>query len=96
MLKEGYLYKKLSITSISWLAVQPSENEIAKFSAAKMDNAEDLNWLSLVYGEQKRIRVAESENDIENKGESGSRNGYEVHDIVLFGCVSNFSLFQYF
>lgn len=82
MLKDGYLYKKVSIGSlISW-GVQPSSSELLMFTEVTKHTDVDLNWFSSIYGTHKKKPVAESSED---KTTNVMNNGYNLHDLVLFG-----------
>ncbi|XP_077220123.1 kow domain-containing transcription factor 1 [Tasmannia lanceolata] len=49
MLKDGYLYKKVSIGSLSYFDIRPSAVEQQKFNVPK-DASNDSEWLSSLYG----------------------------------------------
>ena len=57
MLKDGYLYKKVSIDSLSCAGVVPSEEELLKFKSSEKNEADDLEWLSQLYGDWKKKRT---------------------------------------
>ncbi|KAF3945897.1 hypothetical protein CMV_027775 [Castanea mollissima] len=46
MLKDGYLYKKVSIDSLSCSGVMPSEEELLKFKSSENNETDDLEWLT--------------------------------------------------
>ncbi|XP_042427174.1 protein RNA-directed DNA methylation 3-like isoform X1 [Zingiber officinale] len=82
MLKDGYLYKKVSIGSlISW-GVQPTSSELLMFTEVTKHTDVDLNWFSSIYGTHKKKPVTESSED---KTTNVMENGYNLHDLVLFG-----------
>ncbi|KAK3007686.1 hypothetical protein RJ639_013726 [Escallonia herrerae] len=88
MLKNGYLYKRVPIDSLSFWGVMPSEDELLKFEFSKNDESNDLEWLSELYGEEKKKRTIYSSKG-GGKGEASSSSSlesvFEVHDLVLFG-----------
>ncbi|XP_058074942.1 protein RNA-directed DNA methylation 3-like isoform X2 [Magnolia sinica] len=84
MLKDGYLYKKVSIGSLCCWDIQPSPNEIQNFKIARKDASEDLAWLSVLYGDSMEgvdMTGEASESNLESK----SGNSFELHDLVLLG-----------
>ena len=89
LLKDGYLYKKVPIDSLNLWGVIPTEDELLKFETpAKNDESNDLEWLSQLYGEEKKTRPIMSDKG-GGKGEGSSsssmENSLEVHDLVLHG-----------
>ncbi|XWS75210.1 hypothetical protein CRYUN_Cryun01aG0066000 [Craigia yunnanensis] len=46
LLKDGYLYKKVSLDSLSCWGVMPTEEELLKFSHSDNNESDDLEWLS--------------------------------------------------
>lgn len=54
MLKDGFLYKKVSFDSLSFWDINPSEDELLKFAPPSTDASDNLEWLSQLYGEQKK------------------------------------------
>lgn len=54
MLKDGFLYKKVSIDSLSFWDVNPTEEELQKFTLPSNDESDNMEWLSQLYGEQKK------------------------------------------
>ncbi|KAF9618156.1 hypothetical protein IFM89_000559, partial [Coptis chinensis] len=87
--KDGYLYKKVSIESISYVDVVPSTDELLKFKPYKKDTSDDAEWLSHLYGEQWKKRLSECSNGATkgSEGTSGSKKGdqFQLHDLVFFG-----------
>lgn len=88
MLKDGYLYKKVSVDSLNCWGVKPTEDELLKFEPSKNDESNDCEFLSLLYGEKKKKRHVVSGKG-SCKGDSSSsfglENKFEVHDLVFFG-----------
>lgn len=88
MIKDGFLFKKIPIDSLSCWNVVPSEEEILKFRTSENNESDNAEWLSQLYGERKKKKV---NNDVQmqGKGESSSgpisTNSFEVHDLVCFG-----------
>lgn len=88
MLKDGYLYKRVSIDSLNCWGVVPSDEELLKFMPPDRNESADLEWLSQIYGEQKKKRTV-----IMDKGggkgdcSSGSSlgNSFELYELVCFG-----------
>lgn len=88
MLKDGYLYKKVSIDSLSCSGVMPSEEELLKFKSSENNETDDLEWLTQIYGERKKKRVIRSDKGGgKGEGSSGSSgvNSFDLHDLVCFG-----------
>lgn len=92
MLKEGYLYKKVSIDSLCFWGVMPTETELLKFEPHKNDEPQDTEWLSQLYGERKRKRTIKQDKGNGKGGEKGegssnstNGNSFEVDDLVFFG-----------
>ncbi|KAF5208199.1 Transcription elongation factor spt5, partial [Thalictrum thalictroides] len=88
-LKDGYLYKKVSIESISYVDVVPSADELLKFKPYKKDASDDAEWLSHLYGEQKKKRSSEcskgTDKGLEGTSETKKGNDFKLHDLVSFG-----------
>ncbi|PIA34337.1 hypothetical protein AQUCO_03800139v1 [Aquilegia coerulea] len=88
-LKDGYLYKKVSIESISYVDVVPSADELLKFKPYKKDASDDAEWLSHLYGEQKKKRLSEcskgTAKGLEGTSETKKGNDFQLHDLVSFG-----------
>ncbi|XP_008794002.2 protein RNA-directed DNA methylation 3 [Phoenix dactylifera] len=82
MLKDGFLYKRVSIGSVICWGVQPSDMELLKFSSVGKDGDEHLNWVSSVYHGRNKMRPTEAADQqvLAKKG-----NGFNLHDFVLFG-----------
>lgn len=74
MLKDGYLYKKVPINSLS-CGVIPSEDDILKFGPSKHDDFNDHEWLSQLYNEQERQLMVLQSDSLEI--------GFKVHDMVF-------------
>ena len=88
LLKDGYLYKKVSIDSLSCWGVMPTEEELLKFSHSDNNESDDLEWLSQLYGEKKRKNTITNDKGGE-KGEGssglGMENSFELRNLVCFG-----------
>ncbi|KAG0475661.1 hypothetical protein HPP92_015347 [Vanilla planifolia] len=78
MLKDGYLYKKVSTCSLIYWGVQPSAAELMKFENMGKDEVKDTSWLSSVY--KARMKKKESETSDPKDGDKSNHNG---------GCKSN-------
>ncbi|KAL7148547.1 hypothetical protein ABFS83_06G186000 [Erythranthe nasuta] len=90
MLKDGYLYKKVSIDSLSFWGTLPTEDELLKFEPSNKDESIDVQWLSQLYGEKKKKEVEgvkKDKGDGKSKGSTSASMGsnFEVHDLVFFG-----------
>ncbi|VFQ83649.1 unnamed protein product [Cuscuta campestris] len=91
MLKEGYLYKKMSVDSLCLWGVMPTETELLKFEPPKKDEPLDTEWLSQLYGERKKKQTIKNDKGTGKGGEkaegssSSSNNNFEVDDLVFFG-----------
>ncbi|KAK9190118.1 hypothetical protein WN943_018719 [Citrus x changshan-huyou] len=88
MLKDGYLYKKVSIDSLSCWGVVPSEEELLKFQPSESNESADLEWLSQLYGERKKKRTTiVGKGGDKGEGSSGSslENSFELYELVCFG-----------
>ncbi|XP_038884298.1 protein RNA-directed DNA methylation 3 isoform X2 [Benincasa hispida] len=87
MLKDGYLYKKISLDSLSW-GVIPSEDELLKFKPPESNESNDVEWLSQLYGEKKKkkdIRTEKGGGKGEGSSGSSSTSSFGDHDLVCFG-----------
>ncbi|KAK1409632.1 hypothetical protein QVD17_36161 [Tagetes erecta] len=88
-LKDGYLYKKVPLDSLSFWDVRPSEAELIKFTPANKEESNDAEWLTGLFGERKKKGPSVSKINTGGKGESSSssamENGFEVPDLVLHG-----------
>ncbi|XP_043704580.1 protein RNA-directed DNA methylation 3 [Telopea speciosissima] len=89
MLKDGYLYKRVSIESLCCWDVVPSADELQRFEASKEHQSDDTEWLLGLYGEGRGKFPEMSDNEKTNvsKGTSGTMHGsgFELHDLVFFG-----------
>ncbi|KAK6933434.1 NGN domain [Dillenia turbinata] len=93
LLKDGFLYKKVSIDSLSFWGVQPSEAELQKFEPPKKDESDASEFLTQLYGEKiKKLPTLSDKRDGKGKMEKGecscgpsSENEFELHDFVLVG-----------
>ncbi|XP_010543567.1 PREDICTED: protein RNA-directed DNA methylation 3 isoform X2 [Tarenaya hassleriana] len=86
MLKDGYLYKKVSLDSLcSWGAV-PSKDEILKFMPVGRKEAGDVEWISEIYGEEKKKTVQVGRAGGKGESSSGSipENGFGLYNLVCF------------
>lgn len=88
LLKDGYLYKKVSLDSLNLWGVVPKEEELLKFAPSENDEVNDLEWLTQIYGEPKNKRVIRGDKG-GGKGEGSSSSngvdGFELYDLVCFG-----------
>lgn len=79
MLKDGYLYKKVSIDSLSCNTVTPSEQELLKFRPSENFESDDPEWLSQLYGQQKKKQTMEVDKR-GGKGDGSSGSIGKVED----------------
>lgn len=94
MLKDGYLYKKISIDSLSFWGVVPTDDELLKFEPAKKDGSTDEQWLSQLFGEKKKKEVKQmkpGKGGGKSEGSSSAipENNFELHDLVFIGYISD-------
>lgn len=97
MLKDGYLYKKIAIDSLSFWGIVPTEDELLKFEPAKKDESTDVQWLSQLFGEKKkkevkRIKPLPDKGGGKSEGSSSANpeNNFELHDLVFIGYISDY------
>lgn len=90
-LKDGYLYKKVPLDSLSFWDVRPSQAELIKFAPANKEESNDAEWLTGLFGERKKKGPSVSNINTGGKGEGSSssamENGFDVPDLVLHGYV---------
>ncbi|XP_038678845.1 protein RNA-directed DNA methylation 3 isoform X2 [Tripterygium wilfordii] len=88
MLKDGYLYKRVSIDSLSFWGVMASEEELLKFRNPENNESQDMEWLTQLYGDRKRKKILGSDKGLEKgEGSSGADvvDDSELHSLVCFG-----------
>ncbi|KQK05519.1 protein RNA-directed DNA methylation 3 isoform X2 [Brachypodium distachyon] len=56
MFKDGFLYKRVALSSLIYWGIQPTDTELLKFSSSPSikSSADDMDWLSSMYGQKKR------------------------------------------
>uniref|UniRef100_J3M8P4 KOW domain-containing protein n=1 Tax=Oryza brachyantha TaxID=4533 RepID=J3M8P4_ORYBR len=56
MFKDGFLYKRVALSSLIYWGIQPTEAELLKFSSSpsNTNSTDDLEWVSSMYGRKKR------------------------------------------
>ncbi|KAF0925336.1 hypothetical protein E2562_016028 [Oryza meyeriana var. granulata] len=56
MFKDGFLYKRVALSSLIYWGIQPTETELLKFSSSPTNTSstDDLDWVSSIYGPNKR------------------------------------------
>ncbi|KAK9153877.1 hypothetical protein Sjap_001357 [Stephania japonica] len=84
-LKDGYLYKKVSVQSLKYLTELPSAEELEKFNPSNEDKSDDMEWLSQLYGEKRKCSSESSERT--SKGESTS--GTKKHSSKSMKATTN-------
>ncbi|KAL0903619.1 hypothetical protein M5K25_028011 [Dendrobium thyrsiflorum] len=60
MLKDGYLYKKVSMGSLIHWGVQPTSDELMKFEELDKDEVKDVGWLSSIYKARMKKKLPET------------------------------------
>ncbi|CAN6332486.1 unnamed protein product [Urochloa humidicola] len=101
MFKDGFLYKRVALSSLIYWGIQPMETELLKFSSSPINraSADDLDWVSGIYGPKKRNLPAERDNKSPSskiksskasKASTSTENyddndEFNLHDLVLFG-----------
>ncbi|KAH0462249.1 hypothetical protein IEQ34_009824 [Dendrobium chrysotoxum] len=60
MLKDGYLYKKVSMGSLIHWGVQPTSDELMKFEELDKDEVKDVGWLSSIYKARMNKKLPET------------------------------------
>lgn len=86
-LKDGYLYKKVPLDSLSFWDVRPTEAELIKFMPANKEESNDVEWLTGLFGERKKKKQTVNNDKTGEKGEGSSsmENSFEVPDLVFHG-----------
>lgn len=95
MLKDGFLYKKVCLDSLTSCGVKPSKEEILKFTPLEEKETGDVEWISEIYGEEKKKKnipagkgVEKGEGSGGGKGEgsseSQSESSHELYNLVCF------------
>ncbi|RCV17033.1 hypothetical protein SETIT_3G186400v2 [Setaria italica] len=101
MFKDGFLYKRVALSSLIYWGIQPTETELLKFSSSPINraSADDLDWVSSIYGPKKRNLPAErgikspsskTKSSKASKASTSTENyddndEFNLHDLVLFG-----------
>ncbi|WVZ99160.1 hypothetical protein U9M48_044499 [Paspalum notatum var. saurae] len=103
MFKDGFLYKRVALSSLIYWGIQPTETELLKFSSSPSNrvSADDMDWVSSIYGPKKRnLPVEQDMNPSSSKMKSSKasnlkastsnedyddNNEFNLHDLVLFG-----------
>ncbi|VAH20895.1 unnamed protein product [Triticum turgidum subsp. durum] len=59
MFKDGFLYKRVALSSLIYWGIQPTDTEILKFSSSPSikSSADDMDWVSGIYGHHKKRNV---------------------------------------
>lgn len=95
MLKDGFLYKKVSSDSLSSWGIIPSKEEILKFAPVERKETGDTEWISEIYGEEKKKKIRPTGKGVgkgegsgggkgEDSPESNSESSYELYNLVCF------------
>uniref|UniRef100_A0A1J3CTC2 Putative transcription elongation factor SPT5-like protein 1 n=1 Tax=Noccaea caerulescens TaxID=107243 RepID=A0A1J3CTC2_NOCCA len=95
MLKDGFLYKKVSLDSLSSWGIIPSKEEILKFAPVERKETGDTEWISEIYGEEKKKKIRPTGKGVgkgegsgggkgEDSPESNSESSYELYNLVCF------------
>ncbi|KAJ9175488.1 hypothetical protein P3X46_014038 [Hevea brasiliensis] len=88
MLKDGYLYKRVSVDSLSCWGVTPPEEELVKFQPSENNESDNSEWLKQIYGSPKKKRIignGKGADKGESSSGSGAHNSFELYDLVCFG-----------
>ncbi|XP_056847495.1 protein RNA-directed DNA methylation 3 isoform X2 [Raphanus sativus] len=104
MLKDGFLYKKVSLDSLTSCGVKPSKEEMLKFTPLEEKETGDVEWISEIYGEEKKKKSiptgkgggkgegsggGKGEGSGLEKGEGSSESNSESsHDLYNLVCFS--------
>uniref|UniRef100_M4CZ23 KOW domain-containing protein n=1 Tax=Brassica campestris TaxID=3711 RepID=M4CZ23_BRACM len=75
MLKDGFLYKKVSLDSLTSCGVKPSKEEILKFAPLEEKETGDVEWISEIYGEEKKKKSIPAGKGVEKGEGSGGGKG---------------------
>uniref|UniRef100_A0A1J3I9E5 Putative transcription elongation factor SPT5-like protein 1 n=1 Tax=Noccaea caerulescens TaxID=107243 RepID=A0A1J3I9E5_NOCCA len=95
MLKDGFLYKKVSLDSLSSWGIIPSKEEILKFAPVERKETGDTEWISEIYGEEKKKKIRPTGKGVgkgegsgggkgEDSPESNSESSYKLYNLVCF------------
>ncbi|XP_078436037.1 uncharacterized protein LOC144706850 [Wolffia australiana] len=76
MLKDGYLYKKVSFFSLIFAGVKPSKAELLKFEPSPKEEPQDTEWMNGLY---------EGHCSKNSTDTLGNRNVFQAYDLVSFG-----------
>lgn len=89
MLKDGYLYKRVSLDSLSFWGVMPTEEELLKFQPPENNESSEVEWLAELYGDKKKkkrtVKYEKGGEKGEGSSSSTSTKKYELYDLVSLG-----------
>lgn len=91
MFKDGFLYKKVALDSLSCWGIEPTKEQLLKFAPSENNESTDLEWLSQLYGEQKKeqkkqtVTAEKGGKGGEGSSSSSSVNNFELYELVCFG-----------
>ncbi|KAJ3696098.1 hypothetical protein LUZ60_001475 [Juncus effusus] len=99
MLKNGYLFKRVALTSLIYWGVEPTESEKNKFRDIESEEGAELEgWVDNLYDRKKKKKMRETGGSgsgsagADLKASSSAQvddddedEGFGVHDLVLFG-----------
>ncbi|CAH8379873.1 unnamed protein product [Eruca vesicaria subsp. sativa] len=75
ILKDGFVYKKVSLDSLTSCGVKPSKEEILKFTPLEKKDTGDVEWISEIYGEEKEKKSLPTGKEREKGEGSGGGKG---------------------
>uniref|UniRef100_A0A0E0DTM4 KOW domain-containing protein n=1 Tax=Oryza meridionalis TaxID=40149 RepID=A0A0E0DTM4_9ORYZ len=78
MFKDGFLYKRVALSSLIYWGIQPTETELLKFSSTPTNTSstDDLDWVSSMYGPKKRNIPKEPDMEPSSSKASSSKGKY--------------------
>uniref|UniRef100_A0A0E0PPQ0 Uncharacterized protein n=1 Tax=Oryza rufipogon TaxID=4529 RepID=A0A0E0PPQ0_ORYRU len=78
MFKDGFLYKRVALSSLIYWGIQPTETELLKFSSTPTNTSstDDLDWVSSMYGPKKRNVPKEPDMEPSSSKASSSKGKY--------------------
>lgn len=78
MFKDGFLYKRVALSSLIYWGIQPTETELLKFSSTPTitSSTDDLDWVSSMYGPKKRNVPKEPDMEPSSSKASSSKGKY--------------------
>ncbi|KAK4756094.1 hypothetical protein SAY87_009851 [Trapa incisa] len=87
-LKDGYLYKRVAMDSLSFWGVMPSDEELLKFQPHEDKESSEMEWLDQLYGDKKKTQIVKFEKGGEKgagPSDSPPTKKYVLYDLVSLG-----------